>query len=357
MNSTLILWVFLSVAATGAIAKFFPSLMVIAQFTYPNAKFSAIGATYLGERELTHLINSKNMEDLKNNVVSKDFHMEGETIEEMQESIDASLTQIMEMAKKDSPRSVKKFYDTYIKKIDAHLLKNVLKAIVEEREIPKGEPFSQEIKNFVANVKDVSRDKLSPIFSSYGMEEIWSLIEEKAPFMEIERAVEKKVIKELLAVPLPKSCRHARDVFVKYFIDVLNMKAIFRAKYVRMELKEDHLFGEGREIPRWQLEHFLKIDAIPEIISLLEGTSYIKPLRDVLGEFEKEGVGELERGLDTHFLSIVGNIAIEHTMNLGPGIRFVVEKEFEAQNLRAIIKGIGEGMQPEKIWNVVVREK
>lgn len=357
MSSTIILLIFLSVVGIGVIAKFFPSLMVIAQFTYPNAKFSAIGSLYLKEKELTHLINSKSLEDLKNNIVSKDFHVEGETVEEMQKSADTSLIQIFEMAKKDSPLSVKKFYDAYIKKIDARLLKNVLKAIVEEREMPKEGPFSQEIKNFVASVKGMSRDKLPPIFSSYGMEKIWSLIEEKAPFMEIERTVEKKIIKELLAVPLPKSCRHARDVFVKYFIDVLNMKAIFRAKYVGMELKEDHLFGEGREIPRWQLEHFLKIDAIPEIISLLEGTSYIKPLRDILGEFEKEGVGELERALDTHFLSIVGNIAIEHTMNLGPGIRFVVEKEFEAQNLRAIIKGIGEGMQPEKIWNVVVREK
>ncbi|KAA0003242.1 MAG: hypothetical protein FE048_01920 [Thermoplasmata archaeon] len=357
MSSTLILLILFSVAAIGAIAKFFPSLAIIAQFTYPNAKFNAIGAPYLKEKELAHLINSKSLEDLKNNIVSRDFHVEGESIEEMQKSIDASLIKILQMAKNDSPRSVKKFYDAYIKKIDARPLKNVLKAIAEEKEIPEEEIFSPEIKNFVEAIRKASKDEMPAIFSFHGMEEIWKLIEEKAPFMEIEGAIEKKIIREILAVPLPKSCRHARDLFVKYFIDILNLKAIFRAKYMGMELKEKNLFGEGREISHWQLEHFLKIDAIAEIISLLEGTSYIKPLRDALTEFEKEGVGALERALDRHFLSAVGNIAVEHTMNLGPGIRFVVEKEFEAQNLRAIIKGVGEEMPAERIWKVVVVEK
>lgn len=357
MNATFILLVVLSAAGIGAIAKFFPSLAIIAKFTYPNAKFNAIGAPYLEEKEISHLINSKSLEDLKNNIVSRDFHVDGETIEEMQKSIDASLFHILQMVKSDSPRSVRKFYDAYIKKIDARPLKNILKAIVEEKELPEEKFFSKEIKNFVEEIRKVNKEELASVFYLHNMQDVWKLIEERAPFMEIESVIEKKIIQEFLTVPLPKSCRRARDLFVKYFIDMLNLKAIFRAKYMGLDLNEKNLFGEGREISHWQMEHFLKIDAISEIISLLEGTSYIKPLRDALAEFEREGVGALEKALDRHFLSLVGNIAIEYTMGLGPGIRFIVEKEFEAQNLRAIIKGIGEKMPAEEIWKVVMVEK
>lgn len=357
MSSTFILLVILSAVGIAAIAKFSPSLAIIAQFTYPNAKFNAIGASYLKEKELAHLINSKSLDDLKNNIISRDFHVEGDTIEEMQKSVDASLVKILQMAKNDSPRSVRKFYDAYIKKIDARPLKNVLKAIVEEKELPEEEFFSQEIKNFVDSIKKASGDEMPAIFSMHNMQDVWELIEKKALFMEIEGAIEKKIVQEIRAVPLPKSCRHARDLFMKYFIDILNLKAILRAKYMGMDLSKENLFGEGRELSYWQLEHFLKIDAVSEIISLLEGTSYIKPLRDALGEFEREGVSALERALDRHFLSLVGGIAVENTMNLGPGIRFIIEKEFEAQNLRAIIKGVGEKMSAEEIWKILVVEK
>jgi len=72
--------------------------------------------------------------------------------------------------------------------------------------------------------------------------------------------------------------------------------------------------------------------------------------------YEKEGVPALEIALDRQMIRHVANIAVDDTMGLGPGIRFIVEKEFEARNLKAIAKGVGEGLPAEKIWKLMVME-
>ena len=99
----------------------------------------------------------------------------------------------------------------------------------------------------------------------------------------------------------------------------------------------------------------LKIDAVPEIISLLEGTSYFPELRQAIAEYEEEGVIALEKALDKHLIRAVGEIANEYPLTIGPGLRFIIEKEFEARNLKIVIKAVGEGMQEEAKKLLVVQ--
>jgi len=52
-------------------------------------------------------------------------------------------------------------------------------------------------------------------------------------------------------------------------------------------------------------------------------------------------------------IKAAGEISNECPMGIGPGIRFMVEKEYEARNLKAISKAIEANMR-EEAWNVVV---
>ena len=63
----------------------------------------------------------------------------------------------------------------------------------------------------------------------------------------------------------------------------------------------------------------------------------------------------LEMVLDRTLLRHVANISMEDPLGLGPGIRFLIEKWYEARNLKCIIKGVGENMNPDLIEQVVVR--
>jgi len=351
-----LVWVAFAFAGVVAAAKFAPFLSSIAAFTYPNAKFNAIGSDYLQEKELSRLIGSKNLEDFKNNVVTRDFLLEGESIEEIQKSIDASLAGIIRMASRDSPEKVGEFYDSYLQKLDARAIKDAVKAAMEGKKVEGIGVFSANAEEFIERIKEGGGEGLPKVLSSYGMDDVRTMVEANSPFAEIECAIDRKIIDDMGKAKVPRSCIRSRDIFVKRLVDVLNIKAILRAKYYDIEGVEKMLFGEGRELSSWKLEHMIKIKDIPEIISLLEGTSYIKPLRDAMPSYEKEGVPALEIALDRQMIRHVANIAVDDTMGLGPGIRFIVEKEFEARNLKAIAKGVGEGLPAEKIWKLMVME-
>ncbi len=336
-----IIIIIIALIGLATITKFIPSLILLTKFAYPNAKFSAIEITYLKEKELLKLLELKNLMQLKENVVSKDFIIKGETINEMQKSIDDSLAKIILMAKKDSPKKVRKFYDVYLEKIDADMLKKAIMNAIKEREI-KEYAYSDEISNIINKLKKAEKEEIEKILREHGFHILLDM-----SLNEIEREIDRRIIEKIIATPLPKSCNKAKEKFAKILIDIINLKTIFRGKHYNFEDIEKCILKNGWEISEWQIKEFLKIDAIPEIISLLEGTSYFPELRQAIAEFEEEGVIALEKALDRHLIKAVRQIANEYPLTIGPGIRFIVEKEYEARNLKIIIKAIGEGLQEE----------
>ena len=80
MNLATVLWVGAAAAGVGVAAKFMPSIMSIAGFTYPNAKFNAIGAPYIEKKGLAPLVNSDTLDQFMGNVAGRDFSLEGDTV-------------------------------------------------------------------------------------------------------------------------------------------------------------------------------------------------------------------------------------------------------------------------------------
>ncbi len=336
------------VATAAVIAKFMPSLILLSRFSYPNAKFSAIPTTFLNEKEIARLLESKTLDDLKNNVVSRDFVLDGENVAEIQKSIDNSFFKIIQMAKNDSPKQVREFYDAYLQKMDGEAIKKAIRDIMEGKEMGEYIVFSEAAKKIMEEIRNVEKEEMFEILKRHGYE-----IHAEMSIETIEREIDKKLLKNLLEANLPKSCRKARDKFVKIIIDVMNIKTILRGKYYGLKNIEESILPDGWEISEWQIKELLKIDSIAEIISMLEGTSYMPFLRQAITDFEKEGVVALERALDRYMIKAAADIANENPLGIGPGIRFIVEKEYEARNLKAVAKAVAENMASEA-WKVVV---
>ncbi|MFO8132951.1 MAG: V-type ATPase subunit [Thermoplasmatota archaeon] len=354
MNLATVLWVGAAAAGVGVAAKFMPSIMSIAGFTYPNAKFNAIGAPYIEKKGLAPLVNSDTLEQFVGNVAGRDFSLEGDTVIEVQRSIDSSLARMVEMARKDSPDTVAPFYKAYLRKLDARPVKETIKAAMRGETPGERRAHSDWGAMLLQELQKADREELLRALSAHGMHEVREHVADDAAPAAVEYAVDRYLIGQLRDVELPKPTRHTRDVYVKRLVDVMNLKAIFRAKYYHVEDVESMLFGEGRELAGWTLEHMLKIDSIPEIVSLLEGTAYIDALRNAIPRYEEQGVPALEMALDVQLLHLVADMARDDSMGLGAGIRFVVEKEYEARNLRAVAKGVAEGLPGEQIWDMVV---
>ena len=110
---------------------------------------------------------------------------------------------------------------------------------------------------------------------------------------------------------------------------------------------EKELLSGSWELPEWKLNELLKADNIQEMVAQLEGTSFSPFMKQAMTDYDKNGVIAIELSLDKYLLKMVGDISNENTLSLGPGIRFLIEKEFEARNLKTITKAIAEEMQEE----------
>jgi vacuolar-type H+-ATPase subunit C/Vma6 len=325
----------------AVVAKLMPSFILTARFSYPNAKFSAIPNTYIKEKELGRLLESKSIEDFKTNVVSRDFLLEGDTTEKVQTSVDASFEKLVLMAKSDSPARLHLFYEAYLEKTDADALKQVLADLFAGKSVA-GTAASERMRRLIEKLRGANIEEARVLLRQHGFP-----IGSDLPLEHIEREIDRTVIRRLLEVPVPPSCRRARDRFVKTLIDITNIKAILRGKRLGLNRLDETMVPGGWELPDWKIADLLAAGSIPDIVSLLDGTSYIPYLRRAATDYEAEGIVAYERALDRALLSVANDIANDNPLALGPGIRFLVEKEFEARNLKIIAKAVPEGMQED----------
>ncbi|MCD6512615.1 MAG: V-type ATPase subunit [Thermoplasmata archaeon] len=326
----MIVEIIIAAAVTAIAVKYLPHLIVLSSFSYANAKFNAIPNDFINEKEIERLLDSSSIDELKGNVVSRDFILKGDTVEEIQRSIDYSLIKIIEMAKNDSPKNVRTFYDAYMKKIDVDSLKDALKCIVEGREV-KNRAVTPYMKNLIENLKNVSIEDASFMLKAEG----WN-VNINDDWNKIEKDIERNAIEFIKNARLPKSSGKARDKFVGCMIDILNLKSAARSIVYGIPA---YYYGNGWEIQKWKLDEISKLSSIDDIVSSIEGTSYAQFVKN------SRDIHQFEKSLDMCLLKIVADISNENFMSIGPGIRFVVEKEYEAMNLKAVVKAVGERMK------------
>lgn len=360
--SQLPLWIIIGMAIT--LALIFPArrLSLVTKFVYPNAKFGAIGNSFLKEDELNRLL-AEDLDDFKNILNGmRDYDLRGESVKEIQNELDESLIEMILMLKEDSPTIVGDFYDAYLNKLDTHLIKKGLRMVLKEEREKKEEREEKKERELDASkailkenrelLEKMEREDLPLLFMEYNFpDELVELLKrEEVDFLKIESLLDRAMLNRFDLLTLPKKCKDASNEFIKIYKDILNIKAILRAREREMDIEMAMLVGTGREIAEWKIEELLEMEDVSEVISHLEGTSYISSLRGAIVEYEEEkSVYPLEKALDECFIHLLANLSIEHSMDLGPGIRFVVSKEYEIQNLKAIAEGIGEGLPPEKI--------
>lgn len=358
-------WILVIAIITGTIAAISRPFSTYVTFVYPNAKFEAIGNPFITERELSRVVDNKNLSDFKDALNTlKDYSVSGDSIYEIQHSLDDQFIQTIEMMRKDSSKKMKDFYDTYIKKLDVYLIKNAVKNKLDNKKIDEkiiDETILPATKKLLSKIIDSEKDNLPEILKTYGFEkeviEVFS--EEKVDYLKLDTAIDKYIIEKIKQIKVPYKCNKAKQRFVNNIIDIANVKNVLRAKQLGYDEKsiKKLLLGEGQEIASWKLKEISEADSVPQVIASLEGTSYYDALKNAIEDYSKEGsVQVLENALDSHFLKLVRNISTQNYVTIGPTIRFIVSKEFEIKNLKIIAKGIGEGLSSDLIRPLFVLE-
>jgi V/A-type H+-transporting ATPase subunit C len=358
-------WIIIIALIASAIAIISRPFSTYVKFVYPNAKFEAIGNPYVLERELTRIVENKNLDDFLEAInTSKDYNVTGDNIDNIQQSLDNHLLNTIDMMKNDSSKKMTNFFDTYIEKLDIYLIKNILKSIIEEKILDEKiiyKAFLPSTKKFLQKLIDAERENIPELLKVYGFnEEIINLFkDEKIDFIKFDIAIDKFVINRIKKVKVPYKCNIAKERFANTIIDLINIKNALRAKQIGYNEESclNLFLGEGQEIAFWKYKELAGVEYVPQVISALEGTSYFNALKDSIEEYNKEkSVQVLENALDSVYLKLIKNISLKNYVTIGPTIRFLVSKEYEIKNLKAIVKGIGEGISSDIINSILVKE-
>ena len=363
--NNIFIWIILILIIIGAIAVISRPFSTYIKFVYPNAKFEAIGNPYISEKELNRIIESKDLNGFKEILNSlKDYNLEGKDVYFIQKSLDDHFLKTIDMMQKDSSKKMNNFFSKYLEKLDFYLIKNTIKIKLFGRTIDTNlinQGFLPHTKKLLNEIVEADIDGLKKILKDNGFEDelIDTISGEEIDIISIDLAFDKHIFKKLDEVKVPYKCDNAKKQFVSTLIDLTNIKNILRAKQIGYDAEScKKLFvGDGHEIASWKFKELAESDTVSQVIARLEGTSYFNPLKDSIEDYNKENsVQILENSLDSHFLNLIKNISIQNYATIGPTIRFLVSKEFEIKNLKAIVKGISEGLSIEVIKKVLIKE-
>ena len=334
------------------------------KFVYPNAKFEAMGNPFIKEKELLTMVESKDLSSYIESLNSrKDYTIVRGDIALVQDSLDQHFLTIFNMMRKDSTKKLAGFYDTYLEQRDIYHIKNELKKQIvgETKEDETPTLLLSKTQELLNEIKTGEKDHLAGILQSYGFNEdlIEAISLDPPDFLHIDVAIDSYMIKKFEEVKVPYKCENAKQDYIKRLTDLTNIKTILRAKQLGYDptVCKTLFVGEGQEIPRWKFNELAEDDQPSQIITGLEGTSYFSVLKDTLDSYNKEkSIQVFEQVLDGFFLKLVKDISLQHYINLGPTLRFLVSKEFEIQNLKAIAKGIGEQLSVDQIKRYLIME-
>jgi len=358
-------WVLIVAIIFGVIALISRSFSTYVIFTYPNAKYEAIGNPFITEKELNRVIDTKDLTTFKDTLnASKDYDLSGDTTYEIQQSLDDNFIKTIEMMQKDSSKKMHDFFNTYIEKLDIYLIKNTIKNKLENQKIDEkiiNKTKLPTTKTLLQKIMDSEKQNLPEILKNYGFDKdvIEAVSEETIDFLKIDTTIDKHIINKLREIKVPYKCEKAKQKFINTLIDTITIKNILRAKQLGYDEEScKKLFlGEGQEIAPWKFKEITEVDSVPHVISSLEGTSYYDALKDVIEDYNKDkSVQVLENALDINLLKLVENISTKNYVTIGPTIRFIVSKEFEIENLKIIAKGISEDLSSDIIKNYLVKE-
>lgn len=360
------IWVIIAAIVTITIAFTARKFSTYTKFVYPNAKFEAIGNPWLKNKKISDLAESKNLDSFKDNVNTiKDYQVEGKDSYQIQESIDQHFLETVEMMRKDNPKKMQSFFDSYMRKYDFYLIKKTLKQklrglTVDENVIDRALLKETEmILRKLLNAED--KEQIIEVLRRHDFkEEIIDAIEqEETDLLKIDVELDKQMIEMLKDTTVPHKCEKGKKRFVDYYIDIINLKNVLRAKENNFDLEtiEKMFIGEGREIRPWKYKELAEQESVSQIISKLEGTSFYEELKNSIEEYNKDkSVQPLTLALDRTFLQIVKDISTDNYTTIGPTIRFIVSKEFETRNLKAVAKGVGEEFSKNTIDRNLVTE-
>ena len=343
--------------------SYYRVVISIANFTYPNAVYRSSGNPYLKEKKISDLLEGGNLNEVYSELEEEGYEISKEAredIDKVEKELEKKNIELMKKAHRTSPDETKGFTKAWLSRYDVKMAKRAIKAIKEDR--------LDEVEDRLHPVEEINEKVIEDLSSARNLQEALSILRDT----ELEEVLEKKEWEEKafeLDVALDKyafnklkggifKVESEQRAPVRYFfgryVDLLNIKMILRGirEEIQSERLKDCILPKGRELPEWKLEEMAESTSVDEALVQLEGTSY----EDIRNKMQSDEKFDFERFLDKKLLKMVTELNNQHILTVGPTLKYLVGKELELRNMRALIRGIREDVDPIRVKELMILE-
>ncbi len=326
-------------------------ILSIASFMGPNATIFAIGSKYTEIENMEKILEMSSVAEVIN-----DIKKEGYTIENAENAdveIEKKMIEMMNEVIAMLPEGTQEFAESYMLKYDAQVIKRILRA--KAVGVPKEKIYEtiyscKHISDIVINhmVEATNIDDSISALDATPFSRVIEIWNEKNSLHAVDTAIDAIVLEKLIEEKskLDEDSMEAINKIMGIMIDVYNLKVLIRGKLMRINV-EKYLVNEGYEIDSWKIKTLGESRSMEELLGNLEGTSYAE-IRDAKDAFESELI------LDRILLNKAIELGMVYSTSSGPTMMFLISKEYEARNLKAIIKGFQENLDKDRIWKLLV---
>lgn len=188
--------------------------------------------------------------------------------------------------------------------------------------------ITPELEHVLNNVQDEELVVIENELLSYYYETLWH-------FLENSRDANHLLLKEYYGM----------------IIDTTNILAALRVN-VMEEMGDipDNFLPVTYSVPLEDLKSIASSEEMGVVISILGKTKYASLFEENMTEFEKgKNLAIIEQAMQDMIVQKGKDISILNPLGIGPIIGFLAQKQSEVRKLKAIIIGIYEGIEPDKI--------
>jgi len=353
--------------------SYFNILVTIASFSYPNARLRAMGNPFVRKEKLSELMEMLSAGEAAVEISKEGYklppNIEKVGIDEAERELELAHIAFLKKVLNSDPQSIRPFLEAFLIKYDAAQIKKAIRA-------RKNGMSNEKLKKRLIPVKEIDEEMIDNILDANTVDEVYNAVrntkfgdtliktssEHKGDIVALDLALDQFFSKELrLAITrVDTPVRETVTLFVGKYADITNIKHIIRSKQQGLDtaLTERFLVDGGRNLAPWKLRSMIELKGVQEMVTELEGTPYLETMREAMVEFtETKSIFALEAAFDKLLLQIAQEISSSALIAAGPTIKFIVAKEFEIRNLKAVLRGLHEHLSPERIMPMLVMEE
>ncbi|UCG70457.1 MAG: V-type ATPase subunit [Thermoplasmata archaeon] len=353
--------------------SYFNVLVTIASFSYPNARLKAMGNPFIKKRRLTELMEMTSVGEAAQEILKEGYklpqNIEKAGLDEAERELELAQVEFLKKVLASDPQSMRPFLEAFMIKYDAAQIKKALRA-------RKNGMSNEELKQKLIPVKEIDEAAIESILETNTVDEVANAVrstrfgdiliktasEYKGDLVAMDLALDQFYSKELhLAITrVDTPVRETVTLFVGKYADITNIKHIIRSKQQGLDLAltERFLIEGGRSLAPWKLRQMIEAKGVSEIVTELEGTPYIEIMKEAMQNYsETKSMYAFEATFDRMLLQFASEISSSAFITAGPTIRFLVAKEFEIRNLKALLRGLFEHLPSDKIMPMLIMEE